>query len=230
MSKQLNKQIRNAITVLSDKYELNWESKYIKKISKQLLLFMGESTFDFDLVNETVFAGVEFRTRYYIEQFKFIKALYPRQKMLELVEDNTFITDALREYKRLSKTDDSIRSVISNNKQKLKDIMNTEVETDEKVYNHIKGILEELEDTETLIVNKRERLYWSFPQTQKNMLNVYFELYQTRKISKGVEGLFKCIQCKSSNTKYTSKQTRSADEPMTIFVTCQDCGKMWTNN
>lgn len=42
-----------------------------------------------------------------------------------------------------------------------------------------------------------------------------------------VEGLFRCSKCRSRRTTYYSVQTRSADEPMTNFVTCVDCGNRW---
>ena len=38
--------------------------------------------------------------------------------------------------------------------------------------------------------------------------------------------MFTCKKCKSKRTTYYELQTRSADEPATIFVTCLDCGKM----
>ena len=41
------------------------------------------------------------------------------------------------------------------------------------------------------------------------------------------EGLFKCGKCKSTKTTYYQMQTRSADEPMTTFVTCLNCTKRW---
>jgi DNA-directed RNA polymerase subunit M/transcription elongation factor TFIIS len=37
-------------------------------------------------------------------------------------------------------------------------------------------------------------------------------------------GLFACVKCKSRNTSYKQLQLLSADEPMTIFVRCSDCG------
>jgi transcription elongation factor S-II len=40
-------------------------------------------------------------------------------------------------------------------------------------------------------------------------------------------GMFECGRCKSNNTEYFQKQTRSADEPMTTFVTCKNCQKKW---
>ena len=38
---------------------------------------------------------------------------------------------------------------------------------------------------------------------------------------------FKCNRCKSNKCTYYQMQTRSADEPMTTFVTCLDCGQRW---
>jgi len=35
---------------------------------------------------------------------------------------------------------------------------------------------------------------------------------------------FKCRKCKSEKTSVSQAQTRSADEPMTTFVTCLECG------
>ena len=39
--------------------------------------------------------------------------------------------------------------------------------------------------------------------------------------------LFKCGKCGKRKTTYTQLQTRSADEPMTTFVLCLDCGNRW---
>ena len=41
------------------------------------------------------------------------------------------------------------------------------------------------------------------------------------------EGIFKCGKCKSMKTTYFQMQTRSADEPMTTFVTCTNCNNRW---
>ena len=38
---------------------------------------------------------------------------------------------------------------------------------------------------------------------------------------------FKCWKCKSKKCTYYQLQTRSADEPMTTFVSCLDCGNRW---
>lgn len=44
---------------------------------------------------------------------------------------------------------------------------------------------------------------------------------------KNQEGFFTCNRCKSKKTSYYQLQTRSADEPMTTFVTCLNCDKNW---
>ena len=39
--------------------------------------------------------------------------------------------------------------------------------------------------------------------------------------------MFKCGRCKKNNCTYFQLQTRSADEPMTTFVTCLECNNRW---
>lgn len=39
--------------------------------------------------------------------------------------------------------------------------------------------------------------------------------------------LLKCGKCRKSNCTYNQVQTRSADEPMTTFVYCNECGHRW---
>jgi len=50
-------------------------------------------------------------------------------------------------------------------------------------------------------------------------------------LSKGnnAEGtdIFKCGKCHKRNCTYFQMQTRSADEPMTTFVTCLECNNRW---
>lgn len=41
------------------------------------------------------------------------------------------------------------------------------------------------------------------------------------------EGMFTCGKCKSKKTTYYQLQTRSADEPMSTFVTCLNCHNRW---
>ncbi len=43
----------------------------------------------------------------------------------------------------------------------------------------------------------------------------------------GATDEFKCHKCKKRRCTYYQKQTRSADEPMTTFITCLECGYRW---
>jgi DNA-directed RNA polymerase subunit M/transcription elongation factor TFIIS len=40
-------------------------------------------------------------------------------------------------------------------------------------------------------------------------------------------GLYTCGKCRSQRTVFSTAQTRSGDEPMTVFIECVDCGKTW---
>lgn len=50
---------------------------------------------------------------------------------------------------------------------------------------------------------------------------------RTKASEEDYNGLFKCGKCKSVKTSYYQLQTRSADEPMTTYVTCRNCGSKW---
>jgi DNA-directed RNA polymerase subunit M/transcription elongation factor TFIIS len=39
--------------------------------------------------------------------------------------------------------------------------------------------------------------------------------------------LYKCGKCKKRETVYQELQLRSADEPMSLFITCLNCGHRW---
>lgn len=41
------------------------------------------------------------------------------------------------------------------------------------------------------------------------------------------KSLFKCRICRSTDIVWTQKQTRSADEAMTVFLECQNCWNKW---
>ena len=52
---------------------------------------------------------------------------------------------------------------------------------------------------------------------------------KTSNMHGGTEGVnsFTCFKCAKSNCKYYQMQTRGADEPMTTFVNCLECGNRW---
>ncbi len=68
-----------------------------------------------------------------------------------------------------------------------------------------------------------------FPEKWESIYKEYeFELKGSLNQDNEVkDGMFTCGKCKSRKTKYYQLQTRSADEPMTTFVTCVKCGNRW---
>ncbi len=71
--------------------------------------------------------------------------------------------------------------------------------------------------------------YEMFPENWKALADK--QLSREQKILEGHKGYatdrFVCKRCHKRECSYYELQTRSADEPMTIFITCLNCGKRW---
>ncbi len=68
-----------------------------------------------------------------------------------------------------------------------------------------------------------------YPEHWKQFLD---EKYKREKVmyedmEEAMTDQFKCGRCKSRKCTYYELQTRSADEGMTIFITCLNCGNRW---
>ena len=77
----------------------------------------------------------------------------------------------------------------------------------------------------TVMTTKRVNgLYQNLPSLEKNRTNfdIDKDIYRNKPLIG--KSLFKCEKCKSDNTEDYQLQTRSADEPMTLFIICRDCG------
>jgi DNA-directed RNA polymerase subunit M/transcription elongation factor TFIIS len=68
-----------------------------------------------------------------------------------------------------------------------------------------------------------------FPENWQNLADEQLKRETTMLDGNPEEGsdMFKCNKCGKARTKYWEMQTRSADEPMTIFIRCLNCGKEW---
>ena len=68
-----------------------------------------------------------------------------------------------------------------------------------------------------------------FPEHWKKMLDEKFkrEKVMYEDITEAMTDMYKCGRCKSKKCTYYELQTRSADEGMTTFVTCLNCGNRW---
>lgn len=56
-------------------------------------------------------------------------------------------------------------------------------------------------------------------------MNIFNSLAATQ--TQASTDMFQCGKCKKRKCTYYQMQTRSADEPMTTFVTCVECGNKW---
>ncbi|KAI1901404.1 hypothetical protein AGOR_G00034090, partial [Albula goreensis] len=64
-------------------------------------------------------------------------------------------------------------------------------------------------------------------EMRKNLTKEAIREHQMGRTSGTQTDLFTCGKCRKKNCTYTQVQTRSADEPMTTFVFCNECGNRW---
>ena len=91
------------------------------------------------------------------------------------------------------------------------------------------------------VMNKLKYGYWS-PENIISMTReeLYPEMWEglilknkkkmdllTKEQNQQGSSQFKCGKCRLNNCTYFQLQTRSADEPMTTFVTCLNCSNRW---
>ena len=68
--------------------------------------------------------------------------------------------------------------------------------------------------------------YELFPDKWTDIINKESENERCRKLISTTDE-FKCGNCKQNKCTFVEKQTRSADEPMTLFIECQLCHNRW---
>jgi DNA-directed RNA polymerase subunit M/transcription elongation factor TFIIS len=66
-------------------------------------------------------------------------------------------------------------------------------------------------------------IYHNLPSLSLSRMNFEIEKDIFRNKPLLGKGIFKCEKCGSDDTEDYEKQTRSADEPMTVFVNCRKC-------
>jgi transcription elongation factor S-II len=109
-----------------------------------------------------------------------------------------------------------------------------------KIYlNRLRTIINNLRDEKLINLVKNKDIkahkvaFMTHQELQPNKWRDLIELKKIRdknKYEPKVEAStddFKCWKCKSKKCTYYQLQTRSADEPMTTFVNCLECGNRW---
>ncbi|KAI9295180.1 hypothetical protein K502DRAFT_304120 [Neoconidiobolus thromboides FSU 785] len=111
-------------------------------------------------------------------------------------------------------------------------------------YNHIRNIntcLRDFRNTEfnekilkgtykpDYVANMPPTKMVSFARQEEAELRkeAFFKDIEGAKEDKPTTDMFKCGKCKKRKCRYYQKQIRSADEPMTTFVTCTYCYHSW---
>lgn len=108
-----------------------------------------------------------------------------------------------------------IRSLFQNLKNKSNQALRTRVLTNEVTPEQfVKMSSEDLKSAERREQDKR---------IEKENMDKAMVAQAERSISTSLQ----CGKCGQRKVTYTEAQTRSADEPMTLFCTCMNCGKSW---
>ncbi len=87
----------------------------------------------------------------------------------------------------------------------------------------LSSILEKSIDPKELAFLKPEELN---PDKYEKILKKK-EIANYKKNNKATTNIFKCSKCKSRKCTVHQQQTRAGDEPMTTYVTCQECGHVF---
>tara|TARA_Y100000996_G_scaffold408802_1_gene388469 strand:+ start:72 stop:611 length:540 start_codon:yes stop_codon:yes gene_type:complete len=106
------------------------------------------------------------------------------------------------------------------------------------IYSNIKGdsYIKNIDFKGKLLSNKINvdtiadvSMYDIFPDIWKDLINERIKKDKLKYELKpeAMTNAFKCRKCNSRSCAYYEVQTRSADEPMTQFVNCLDCGNRW---
>ena len=107
------------------------------------------------------------------------------------------------------------------------------------IYNHkYNNLINDIINNEKLLydINNNDDInkicYLSRLELNPNIWKKRYDKYNTsvesiNYISKS--NIYTCNNCKKNECNIYQLQTRSADEPMTVFITCINCGKKWRN-
>ena len=71
---------------------------------------------------------------------------------------------------------------------------------------------------------------WLVSSEQSRLIATWLQEVYPKNIKRTVDitdSILKCGKCNKNTVDYYEKQTRGADEPMTLFANCLTCGNRW---
>jgi len=104
--------------------------------------------------------------------------------------------------------------------------------------NHLKSILTNFNDKWIQAINSGELVshklaFMSHQELDYDRWNKMIDLKSKRDKNKFENNIaastdtYTCRKCKNNKCTYYQMQTRSADEPMTVYISCTICGNRW---
>ena len=75
--------------------------------------------------------------------------------------------------------------------------------------------------------NATRRTLWPELWQRANMQTGHRAVITGQEETSVTDTLIKCHNCKNNTVQTRELQTRSSDEPMTVFCNCTTCGKRW---
>uniref|UniRef100_A0A452SRX8 Transcription elongation factor n=1 Tax=Ursus americanus TaxID=9643 RepID=A0A452SRX8_URSAM len=138
-------------------------------------------------------------------------------KMASEIEDH--ILDRSHIYQELKSTDMKYRNRVRSRISNLKDPRNPSLRRNVLSGAISAGLIAKMTAEEMASDELRE--------LRNAMTQEAIREHQMAKTGGTTTDLFQCSKCKKKNCTYNQVQTRSADEPMTTFVLCNECGNRW---
>jgi DNA-directed RNA polymerase subunit M/transcription elongation factor TFIIS len=93
-------------------------------------------------------------------------------------------------------------------------------------------VFEEIDPKKLVTLQDKELASDELQQRIKDITNEHFQAERTDAViadqmKRGTKSEHQCRKCKKFNVSMYAMQTRGADEPMTEFYNCRDCGYGW---
>jgi DNA-directed RNA polymerase subunit M/transcription elongation factor TFIIS len=106
----------------------------------------------------------------------------------------------------------------------IEGIYNTKLDEIINGLSNNKDLVKNIDDAYNLACAEPDKIN---PSKYQDMLKKK-EIAEFKKNDLKTTNAFTCPKCKKKECTVTERQTRSGDEPATVFVTCQNCGYSFT--